>query len=109
MASKQLFAAVAAVLCGLQCAAAASSRLRETPLNLQKMRLQGVDPVDPDGDHGPKRIAGFFELNRTEVRSNRASHVTGGSAQLQPHCKSPNLLTAPPGSRDVLLLLREPQ
>ena len=65
MVSRGLFAAVAAAMCGLT---AASSRLRETPLNLQKMRLEGVDPVDPDGDHGPKRIAGFFELNRTEVR-----------------------------------------
>lgn len=72
MASKQplrLFAAIAAALCGAQCVMASSSRLRETPLDLKKMLLKSVNPVDPDGDHGPKRIAGFFELNRTEVRA----------------------------------------
>eukprot|EP00892_Ulva_mutabilis_P009381 jgi/Ulvmu1/6815/UM031_0019.1 len=53
-----------------QAAAAARSvqlspRLREVDLDLE---LLGHDlPVDPDGSHGPKRVAGYFALNRTEA------------------------------------------
>lgn len=65
MAARLVLLAVAAVL--FVQPALSSSRLRETPLNLEKMLLRNVDPVDPHGD--PKRIAGFFELNRTEVRA----------------------------------------
>lgn len=60
---------VAAALATLQCYASASSanpRLRETDLDMNLMGHQL--PVDPDGRDGPKRVAGYFALNRTEVR-----------------------------------------
>jgi hypothetical protein len=68
MATKKLLVALAAGILS-QCAVA-SFRLRETSLDLDQMLLKtdnSVNPVDPDGDHGPKRLAGFFRLNRTEV------------------------------------------
>lgn len=47
-------------------ASVGSSRLREIDLDFE---LLGHDlPVDPDGNHGPKRVAGYFALNRTEAR-----------------------------------------
>lgn len=61
-----------AALTGHVSASAAHPRLRETNLDLDLMghRL----PVDPDGSHGPKRVAGYFALNRTQVRNSR--HLT---------------------------------
>lgn len=68
MWSRHRLCFVAAALSAFTCHASASSeypRLRETDLNLQLMghRL----PVDPEGTDGPKRVAGYFALNRTEV------------------------------------------
>ena len=42
-------------------------RLSETDLDLELMGKKL--PVDPDGSDGPKRVAGYFALNRTEVRA----------------------------------------
>lgn len=58
--------AASAALTGHVSASGAHPRLRETDLDLELMghRL----PVDPDGSHGPKRVAGYFALNRTQVR-----------------------------------------
>eukprot|EP00892_Ulva_mutabilis_P009379 jgi/Ulvmu1/6813/UM031_0016.1 len=57
-----------AILAALTWQASALSdhpRLRET--NLNRGLLGRKLPVDPDGEDGPKRIAGYFALNRTEA------------------------------------------
>eukprot|EP00892_Ulva_mutabilis_P009376 jgi/Ulvmu1/6810/UM031_0013.1 len=43
----------------------ASPRLRERELDMHN--LGHKLPIDPDGSDGPKRIAGYFALNRTEA------------------------------------------
>jgi hypothetical protein len=42
-------------------------RLRETELDVASLRLAQDLPVDPDGNHGPKRIAGYYSLKHTQV------------------------------------------
>jgi hypothetical protein len=51
--------------------------LRERPLDLETMKLGTSIPVDPSGKHGPKRVAGYYSLNRTKVRggSKRAAPI----------------------------------
>jgi hypothetical protein len=65
MSAKKVLVALAAGILS-QCAVA-SFRLRETSLDLDQMLLKTDNSVNPDGHHGPKRLAGFFKLNRTEV------------------------------------------
>ena len=60
----------------------ASVRIRETPLKLPGLNLESVSPVDPDGEHGPKRTAGYFKLNRTSVR---CSHFRYLNMNVRPH------------------------
>eukprot|EP00892_Ulva_mutabilis_P009378 jgi/Ulvmu1/6812/UM031_0015.1 len=57
---------LAAALAPFGCCANASRahpRLRETDMDMELMGHKL--PVDPDGGHGPKRVAGYFALNRT--------------------------------------------
>jgi hypothetical protein len=61
-----LLALLALISCLVR--AHASGRLREVPS--VSARPGGPDlPVDPKGEHGPVRTAGYFKLNRTVVRS----------------------------------------
>jgi hypothetical protein len=75
MSAKKLLVALAAGILS-QCAVA-SFRLRETSLDIGQMLLKtdnSINPVYPDGHHGPKRLAGFFKLNRTEVSATSRVH-----------------------------------
>lgn len=63
-----LYAATAFAAVTLQASASTGpSRLREHNIDFE---LLGRElPVDPDGKDGPKRVSGYFALNRTEARS----------------------------------------
>lgn len=62
--SSLLAAACASWACHVL-ASATGARLRETDLDLELMGHKL--PVDPIGKYGPKRVAGYFALNRTQV------------------------------------------
>lgn len=65
-----------AVFATVTCKASVASehpRLNEIELDMELMGHKL--PIDPDGADGPKRIAGYFALNRTEVRD-RCEQVT---------------------------------
>jgi hypothetical protein len=98
---RRLFAFAIAALSQLQLAFA-STRLHETTLNLEKLLLTSVNPVDPDGKHGPKHIAGYFDLNRTKVWLCTCAALTR-SWSVVPGWHQP--MGAHAGRRDVLLLL----
>lgn len=61
-----LFVAALAAVTWKASVASEHARLREISLDLELMGHKL--PIDPHGDDGPKRSAGYFALNRTEVR-----------------------------------------
>jgi hypothetical protein len=63
-----LASAVFGVLVALAGVAHASERLSESPLGSLFQNFNADLPVDPDGQRGPKRVAGYFKLDRTVVR-----------------------------------------
>lgn len=96
-------AAFAAVTCEASVASRSEHpRLNEIELDLELMGHKL--PIDPDGTDGPKRIAGYFALNRTEVRD-WCEEVTLSKCV----GNDPSITFSLVGSGNVLFLLREPK